>query len=323
MSTEVRHRKTVSAQQQGLPASVHDVKVVLGSVKKDKSDHRKVIGRTVAIFIVCLIVTANQNFAIKAFIKDSMNNFWWYCDANGYLPFDGPFELDFKEDYPEMAGLAEHYPTIRAEVEELLAKHQYDITYVSEVSSKLKNEVFEIQWKSFFLKHRDFIPENTALCPKTAKLLEKVPNLYTAFFSILGPGEYIKPHWGYYKGYLRYLLGVIVPEGEKCWLRVHPDIQRDPNRSREAFLKEVEENQNYMEYRWKNGEAMLFDDTVLHRVKNDSDEIRVVLFMDFARKMPWYLDIINKVSLWFTHRFESTMYEMRKNAVFKPRPRKE
>jgi aspartyl/asparaginyl beta-hydroxylase (cupin superfamily) len=91
--------------------------------------------------------------------------------------------LDFKDDYPELAGLAAHHSTIRAEVEELMAKHHNDITAVAEVSKALANEqVFQIKWKSFFLKHGTFIPENAALCPKTAKLLESV-HIFTRLFS--------------------------------------------------------------------------------------------------------------------------------------------
>ena len=35
-----------------------------------------------------------------------------------------------------------------------------------------------------------------------------MPGVYTAFFSVLEPHQHLVPHWGYYKGFLRYHLGV-------------------------------------------------------------------------------------------------------------------
>ena len=38
-------------------------------------------------------------------------------------------------------------------------------------------------------------------------------------------------------------------------------------------------------YYWKNGEGVVFDDTYMHEAFNDSDRVRVVLFLDVRRKM--------------------------------------
>ena len=43
-------------------------------------------------------------------------------------------------------------------------------------------------------------------------LVAGIPNLFQAFFSILEPGKSIPAHEGPYCGYLRYHLGLIVPE---------------------------------------------------------------------------------------------------------------
>ena len=86
----------------------------------------------------------------------------------------------------------------------------------------------------------------------------------TAMFSILSPRKHILDHRGPYKGVLRYHLGLIVPEdAEACRIRVGEDIRH-----------------------WEEGESMIFDDTFNHEVWNDTDETRVVLFVDVLRPLP-------------------------------------
>jgi len=117
------------------------------------------------------------------------------------------------------------------------------------------------------------IKNNLNTCPETAKTLEKIPNLTTAFFSVLKPGKHIKPHRGAYKGYLRLHLGVKIPHDvESCGLRFKNDI-----------------------YHWKNGEVVVFDDTFVHDAWNYSEEERVVLYVDFIRPMPKILMLISKL----------------------------
>jgi aspartyl/asparaginyl beta-hydroxylase (cupin superfamily) len=40
-----------------------------------------------------------------------------------------------------------------------------------------------------------------------------------------------------------------------------------------------------IKYNWKNGEDVLFDDTFFHSVRNNSNEIRLILFCDIESKM--------------------------------------
>ena len=44
---------------------------------------------------------------------------------------------------------------------------------------------------------------------------------------------------------------------------------------------------------WKEGESILFDDSWEHEVYNKSNDIRVVLIVDFLRPMPFHLHAIN------------------------------
>jgi beta-hydroxylase len=50
-------------------------------------------------------------------------------------------------------------------------------------------------------------------------------------------------------------------------------------------------------YHWKNGESLIFDDTYQHRAWNQSDELRVVLFVDFLRPMPRLPDLLNRAMI--------------------------
>ncbi|MDB6072482.1 MAG: aspartyl/asparaginyl beta-hydroxylase protein [Verrucomicrobiaceae bacterium] len=124
------------------------------------------------------------------------------------------------------------------------------------------------QWKTFFLKGVGMdCEENARRCPKTMKLLEKVPNVSTAFFSILSPGKHIPSHRGAWAGVLRLHLGLLVPEPrEKVRIRVANQMCQ-----------------------WQEGKCLIFDDTWNHEVWNDTEGYRVVLFVDFERPMkrPW------------------------------------
>ena len=46
---------------------------------------------------------------------------------------------------------------------------------------------------------------------------------------------------------------------------------------------------------WEEGKGMLFDDTFEHEVWNDTDGIRVVLFMDVLRPLPYFVGLLNRV----------------------------
>jgi aspartyl/asparaginyl beta-hydroxylase (cupin superfamily) len=161
--------------------------------------------------------------------------------------------------------------------------------------------IHNIQWKSFLFKSGQFIEENRRLAPRTADLRRHIPNLYTAFFSVLDPHQHIAPHFGYYKGFLRYHLGIIIPNDNAdgcCYLRVNANRADNTRRERSLIDKGVT-------YYWKNGEGVLFDDTFLHDAHNDSDEVGVVLWLDVARRLPWHLHLFNKLVLFIAHQEES------------------
>ena len=142
-----------------------------------------------------------------------------------------------------------------------------DGTCIREINPAMRIETVRAGggcWRTLFLKKTGMLLENKrAFFPATLSMLED-DQIHTAFFSVLEPGVDIPPHVGYYKGYLRYHLGVEVPEATES--------------GRPPFLVCGGET-----YTWKEGEGVVFDDTYVHSVKNPSNRRRVVLYLDVKR----------------------------------------
>lgn len=128
------------------------------------------------------------------------------------------------------------------------------------------NSFFRRGWKRFYLKWYQAEPLKSAqeLCPNTVELLNKIPNLNAAAFTLLPKNSYLNPHRDPYAGSLRYHLGLVTPNSEKCSIYVD-DIP----------------------YFWKDGEAVMFDETYLHHANNISDQDRIILFCDIQRPLKY------------------------------------
>lgn len=132
----------------------------------------------------------------------------------------------------------------------------------------------EKAWKVFYLYAMGEKPaENAALCPKTCELLDGIPGLFQAFFSILDAGKSIPAHEGPYRGYLRYHLGLVVPDEAPPSIRI-----KDQN------------------YTWREGESILFDDSWNHEVTNVCPRDRVIMIVDVRRPMPFPFDPCNRIA---------------------------
>ncbi|MDO9092460.1 MAG: aspartyl/asparaginyl beta-hydroxylase domain-containing protein [Rubrivivax sp.] len=133
------------------------------------------------------------------------------------------------------------------------------------------------QWKSliFHAYGRD-IAENCARCPQTARLLQGIPGLKSAMFSILAPHKRLPPHRGPYKGVLRYHLGLLIP----------------PPASASGICVAGQTRH------WAEGKSLIFDDSHEHEAWNGTDAHRVVLFVDFMRPLPLWLVPFNHAMVW-------------------------
>jgi ornithine lipid ester-linked acyl 2-hydroxylase len=220
------------------------------------------------------------------------------------------FRTDYLADYPELEILERNHRVIQDECLALLEAKSHLVDVQALGDSYTTGGIHTIAWKSFMFKSGEFIEENCARAPRTAALLRTIPGVYTAFFSILDPKQHVRRTGGYYKGFLRYHLGVVVPAGENgraCFLRINDDPV--DNAAGDRTL--VERGEKYF---WREGEGVLFDDTFLHDAANESDEVRVVLWLDLARRMRPPLGELNRLFLWVAHR-DPTVREIRRNAV--------
>lgn len=163
--------------------------------------------------------------------------------------------------FPELAKLAENWEIIRDEAQSL-----FDEGYIREALNNNDigfNSFFKRGWKRFYLKWYDQpLPSARALCPKSVALLESVPTVNGAMFALLSPNSRLNPHRDPFAGSFRYHLGLVTPNSEACYISV--DGKR---------------------YFWRNGEALLFDETYIHYVENNTDQTRIILLCDVERPL--------------------------------------
>ncbi|HYD47643.1 MAG TPA: aspartyl/asparaginyl beta-hydroxylase domain-containing protein, partial [Terriglobales bacterium] len=156
-------------------------------------------------------------------VKKAVNRVFSRFEQAGLLPRLPAFDESYAA-YPELRRFEQSYDAIRAECEAILRLRE-QLTDVSSLGGDYTaGGIHTIRWKAFMLKSGEMIDPNCALVPQTAALVRSMPQVCNAFFSILEPNQYISPHWGYYKGFVRFHLGVIIPDdnaGGKCWLRVN------------------------------------------------------------------------------------------------------
>jgi aspartyl/asparaginyl beta-hydroxylase (cupin superfamily) len=176
------------------------------------------------------------------------------------------------ERFPWVEHVEANWTVIREELERVLDDHA-GLANFQDISKDQIEITDDDRWKTFFLYGYGFEAKlGVEMCPQTAELMRRIPGMTTAMFSILSPRKHILDHRGPYKGVLRYHLGLIVPkDAEACRIRVGEDFRH-----------------------WEQGESMIFDDTYNHEVWNDTDETRVVLFVDVLRPLPSPWSQINR-----------------------------
>ncbi|KAL7559586.1 hypothetical protein ACA910_006991 [Epithemia clementina (nom. ined.)] len=306
--------------------------------------------------VVCLLAVASLYVPRRQLldVKLYLDQFWFAMENSGWLRTTrvvGFQSADFYlKQYPELALLEENWKTIQQEWFQIIKpNHDHDEESAAKFNNThnisqvippallripsaakvagFKKKAFQYsntKWRSLGLKLGIIIEENRYLAPQTVHLIEQIPYIRTASFSILEPHTYIPPHWGYWKGYVRYQLAVQVPKvkdslGQEqthpdLWIRMVPGRYKTPELSdainhndfslmTKGISNISSANNKYVlptqTYSWTEGQGLMFDDTSVHDVKNGSDEIRVVLYLDLERKLPWPWSWINQIFLWF------------------------
>jgi ornithine lipid ester-linked acyl 2-hydroxylase len=178
----------------------------------------------------------------------------------------------FKEEqFPWVQELEANWHVIRQELDNVM-QFVEDLPNFQDISERQYRIANDDRWKTYFFCAFSYkAQKNCDRCPETTRLIEKIPGMKVAFFSILAPGKHIPAHRGKHKGLIRYHLGLKVPEPpEQCRIRVDNQIRY-----------------------WEEGKSLLFDDTYNHEVWNDTDGYRAVLFLDIARPLPFPLSLLN------------------------------
>jgi len=168
-----------------------------------------------------------------------------------------------KADFPWTSILEENWEIIQTELQALL-EYRDVLPSLHEISPDHRRITKDESWKSFFLWGYGFrVDANCRRCPETARIVEQIPNLKSALFSILTPHAHIPRHKGVTKGMITCHLALNIPkERDKCRIQVDDQVLY-----------------------WEPGKTMVFDDTYKHEVWNDTDEERVVLLVQFGRPL--------------------------------------
>jgi aspartate beta-hydroxylase len=172
--------------------------------------------------------------------------------------------------FPWIEEFESHAPAIRAELNALLPSAAGERVFTSAELERehLRGHGAEPNWTGYyFFRYGERREDNCARCPDTAHALERVPLSYVrahgpeVLFSVFTPGTHLLPHRGVTNVRVVGHLPLIVPE--ECALRVGGE-----------------------DHVWREGRAVLFDDTYEHEAWNRSARTRVVLIFDL-----WHPDL--------------------------------
>lgn len=173
--------------------------------------------------------------------------------------------------FPEGLEFENRFDEIQEEVNCLLEKRQ--LTRYQEIDPKRSAEVSN-DWRLYYIYFMQKTNEQAKSdCPVILDIIQRIPHAISATLALLEPGVALSAHCGPYAGILRYHLGIRVPKNNPPSLRVDKEW-----------------------YTWQEEKSMAFDDVFEHEVINESDDIRVILIVDFLRPMNWMYDQLNYFS---------------------------
>ena len=219
--------------------------ITFGKYKPGYTQHRKTVGKN-----DCSSWAVKLGKPLRQFINPIIRKY----SKVGNTPI-----LDIA-DFPWADELSQKWEIIRDEANDIL-NHYDAIPSISTISPDHKRLDAQKKWRSFFMWGYGFRSDfNCSRAPQTAALVEKVPGLSTALFSIHEPGMSIQPHKGVTAGICVFHLGLSIPESGKCAIRVENKI-----------------------YEWKEGQGFIFDDTFEHETWNDTAERRIILLLHVKR----------------------------------------
>ncbi|MBB1160978.1 aspartyl/asparaginyl beta-hydroxylase domain-containing protein [Piscinibacter sp. SJAQ100] len=176
-------------------------------------------------------------------------------------------------DFPQLQPLQANWQRIR---DEALALDGAGRIRASEGYTDVGfNSFFRTGWTRFHLLWYGRKLDSAArACPQTVALLRQIPGLKAAMFASLPPGATLVRHRDPYAGSLRYHLGLCTPNDPGCFIEVDGERRH-----------------------WRDGEAMMFDETFIHHAANTTQQPRIVLFCDVER--PLHFGPVRAFNRWF------------------------
>jgi len=161
---------------------------------------------------------------------------------------------------PGLKKIKASYPIIRAEAEALLDSGA--LQRPPSVDEPGYNTFEKGGWRMYPLKwYTDKCgPAAVRACPNTCAVMDSIPAVRSAMFTVLPPGARLGRHHDPVASSLRYHLGLLTPNSDECALTL-----------------------DGVSHAWRDGEDLLFDQTYLHSAVNRTDVIRVILFCDVEK----------------------------------------
>jgi aspartyl/asparaginyl beta-hydroxylase (cupin superfamily) len=209
----------------------------------------------------------------KKSVKRSLDSIGEYLIRQSSIPAQPVMD---SSDLPWAAMLEKDFPVIQRELDRVM-EFRESLPKLHELQREQTRVSAEIIWKVFVLSGWGQASRTAKqMCPETTRILQKIPGVRSALFSILDPGAHIPDHRGHLRGLLRGHLAMRVPkEREKCFLRVNDTVCH-----------------------WEEGKLLIFDDSYRHEVQNNTDEERIVLLLHFDRPMNALGRFTNAVLMW-------------------------
>ena len=216
-----------------------------------------------SIYVQCRGKVGHQIFTRKltdhANFLAPVNCLFFLFSKHKNTPFLDP------ENFPDLKLLQDNWEVIRDEA--LNLNNDAQIKASADLDDLGFNSFFRTGWKRFYLKwYGANLVSAQALTPKTLALLDQIPAIKGAMFTMLPPGARLQRHRDPYGGSLRYHLGLVTPNSDDCFIEV-----------------------DGIKYSWRDGEAVMFDETYIHYAHNQTDQNRIILFVDVKRPVNFFL----------------------------------
>jgi hypothetical protein len=173
-----------------------------------------------------------------------------------------------RDEFSWLEEIEQAVPEMQSELRAVLADGKDFAPYVEATGDRPRAANPLLNDKSwgayYFWRNGEIVPENAVRCPATMTALEKAPMPHIdqrspiALWSLLKPATHIQPHHGLLNTRLICHIPLIVPDD--CAIRVGNETRS-----------------------WREGEALIFDDSFEHEAWNKSDDTRVILLFEIWR----------------------------------------